>query len=257
VGPAWCFLINAISYLGSIVGVFLMKNVKALKRARRDQSMLKQIGEGFSHVWGSLLMRNMLLMTAISQMFLMPYTIFFPVYATHIFKVGTKGQGVMMMSVGVGALAAAVILSSFGHRLEQKTFVFVGAILAPAGLVAFSLCHSFHASLICLTAIGMGMMLFMASSNTIMQMGAPAELGGRVMSLRALVMFGVAAAGSYMMGRLSEVRHIVVRGMLVHIDVQGTILIGAVVGLASALYFAAASWRVRERRGLAVTEEAD
>jgi len=251
VGPAWCFLVNAISYLGAIIGVFMMKNVKALKRARRDEPMLKQIREGFSHVWGSVLMRNMLIMTAVSQMFLMPYTIFFPVYATQIFKVGTKGQGIMMMSVGIGALTSAMMLSSLGHRFEQKTFVFVGAILAPVGLIAFSLCGSFHASLVCLIAIGMGMMLFMASSNTIMQMGAPAELGGRVMSLRALVMFSVAAIGSWTMARLSEVRHV---------DVQGTLLIGAVVGLASAVYFALASRRVHDVARVPVSlvsEEAD
>lgn len=250
VGPAWCFLINAISYLGAIGGVFLMKNVGALRRARRDESMLVQIGEGFSHVWRSAIMRNMLLMTAISQMFLMPYTIFFPVYALRIFKVGPTGQGFMSMSVGVGALAAATALSSFGHRLEQKTLVFFGAFIAPLGLLAFSCCSSFQASLACLVVIGVGMMTFMASSNTIMQMGAPAELGGRVMSLRALTMFGVAAIGSWVMAKLSEIRHINVHGVSLHFDVQGTILVGASVGLASSLYFMLASRRAHEAQVL-------
>jgi len=87
----------------------------------------------------------------------------------------------------------------------------------------------------------MGMMMFMAASNTILQVGAPAGLGGRVMSLRALVMFGLGALGSAMMGRLAEVRHV---------DVRGTILIGASVGLASSLYFAFSSLRSREPAAL-------
>ncbi len=246
-GPAWCFLLNAISYLGSIIAVFLMRNVKAARQARRDQSMLKQIGEGFSHVWHSAITRDMLLMTAISQMLLMPYAIFFPVFATRVFNVGATGQGVMSASVGVGALTAALTMSSIGHRFEQRSIVYFGAILAPVGLLAFSLCGSYHASLVCLVAIGMGMMTFMASSNTIMQMKAPPDLCGRVMSLRALTMFGLAAVGSYVMARLSEIKYLHIAGTSVHFDVQGTILIGASIGLLSSIYFAVASKRERER----------
>lgn len=237
VGPAWCFLINAISYIGAIVGLLLMKNVRAKKRASRDEPMLKQIAEGFNHVWGNVLMRDMLIMTGITTVFLAPYGIFFPVYALRIFKVGTTGQGIMMACVGLGALAAAMTISSVGHRFEPKTIVFVGAIVAPAGLVAFSLCSSFYAALGCLIAVGVGMMSFMASSNTIMQVAAPAPLVGRVMSLRALVLFGLGAPGAVMMGRLAEVKHV---------GVQGTVLMGALVGLITSIYFALASRTARE-----------
>jgi len=241
VGPAWCFLINAVSYLGAIVGLLLMRNVKAAMQVRRDQPMRKQIGEGLWYVWRDKLMRNMLVMTGVSQMFLMPYGIFFAVFATTIYKVGPTGQGMMSAAVGVGALAAALGVSSLGHLYENKTIAFAGAILAPLGLLGFALCRSFHGTLAYLVVIGMGMMMFMAASNTILQVGAPAGLGGRVMSLRALVMFGLGALGSAMMGRLAEVRHV---------DVRGTILIGASVGLASSLYFAFSSLRSREPAAL-------
>lgn len=255
VGPAWCFLINAISYLGAIVGVFLMKNVKSLRQASRDESMWKQICEGCRHVWGKSLIRNMLLMTAISQLVIMPYAIFLPVYAIRIFKVGPTGQGFMSMCVGIGALTGAALLSTVAHRLEQKTIVFFGAILAPLGLLAFAFCTSFHAALVCLVAVGLGMMTFMASSNTIMQMGSPADLGGRVMSLRALTMFTVAAGGSYLMAKLSEIKHVHLYAMTLDFDVKGTILVGASAGLLSALYFAVSSLRAAEASVPALVSE--
>jgi hypothetical protein len=93
----------------------------------------------------------------------------------------------------------------------------------------------------------MGMMLFMASSNTIMQMKAPADLGGRVMSLRALTLFGVSAVGSFMMGHLAEIKHIRVHGYAVPFDVQGTVFLGASIGLISSLYFLLASRRQRAK----------
>ena len=75
----------------------------------------------------------------------------------------------------------------------------------------------------------MGMMMFMASSNTILQVKAPPRLAGRVMSLRALVLLGMGAPGAVLMGRLAEFKHI---------GAQGTILIGALVGLVTSTFFA-------------------
>ena len=229
VGPAWCFLINAISYLGAIVGLLMMRNVKAKKRASRDEPMLRQIAEGFNHVWGNQLTRSMLILTAISTLFIGQYTIFFPVYALGIYKVGATGQGMMTMAVGVGALTAAMIVSSLGHRHELSTVVFAGGVLAPVGLIALSLCGGFYASLGCFVVVGIGMMMFMSSTNTIMQVEAPAGLAGRVMSVRALVLFGLGAPGAAMMGWLSEMKHV---------GVRGTLLICASVTLVSTVYFA-------------------
>lgn len=231
VGPAWCFLINSISYLGAIVGLFLMKNVRSKKRASRDEPMLRQIAEGFGHVWSNQLTRCMLILQAISTLFLGQYSIFFPVYALRIYRVGAMGQGMMTAAVGVGALTAAMIVSSLGDGRQLKSVVFVGGILAPAGVIALSLCGSFYASLGCLVFVGIGMMMFMSSTNTIMQVQAPASLVGRVMSVRALVVFGLGAPGAVMMGRLAEVHRI---------GVSGTLLICASVALVSTIYFALA-----------------
>ena len=232
VGPAWCFCVNSVSYLGAIIGLFMMRNVRSKKRASRSVSITSQIHEGLSYVWSVAVVRDMLLMTAISQLFMMAYGIFFPVYATHIFHVGTKGQGMMSGAVGVGALSAAIFVSSVGHRYEKLSLVFTGAVLAPLGLIGFALSPTFVGCLLSLITIGVGMMLFMASSNTIMQVCSPAGLGGRVMSLRALVMFSCGAIGSYAMGMAAEIRHL---------DVEGTLLIGAIVTLCSSIYFVVSS----------------
>ncbi len=231
VGPAWCFMINALSYLGAIIGLLMMRNVRATKQASKNASMMTQILEGFGHVWENKLTRTMLILQSISTLMIGQYVIFFPVYALRIYNVGAMGQGAMTASVGVGALTAAMIVSSLGHRYELRDIVFVGGVLAPSGLIALALCSSFYASLVCLILVGMGMMAFTASTNTIMQMEAPGSLVGRVMSVRALVLFGLGAPGAVMMGRLSEMRHV---------GVSGTLLCCSVVALVLTVYFSMA-----------------
>lgn len=240
VGPGWCFALNAVSYLGAIVALLLMRNIKVPKRASRDVPMLGQIGEGLGYVWKNPMTRMMLVMQAIFTLLIGQYNIFFPVYALSIFKVGATGQGMMFAAVGVGALTAAMIISSLGHKHPPSSVVFVGGILAPVGLMALALCGCFYGALLCFVVVGIGMMMFMSSTNTIMQMEAPASLVGRVMSLRALVVFGLGAPGAAMMGGLSEMKQV---------GVEGTLLACSLVTLLSTLYFVIAT-----RRGCARDE---
>ncbi|NLN76051.1 MAG: MFS transporter [Armatimonadetes bacterium] len=228
VGPAWCFMVNAFSYLGAIIGLLMMRNVRARKQASKDESMTAQILEGFGHVWDNKLTRTMLILQSVSTLMIGQYVIFFPVYALKIYEVGAMGQGAMTAAVGLGALAAAMIVSSLGHRYQLKDIVIVGGVLAPLGLIGLALCGSFYASLACLVVVGIGMMSFTASANTIMQMEAPDSLVGRVMSVRALVLFGLGAPGAVMLGRLSELKYI---------GVSGTLLICSTVALAATIYF--------------------
>ncbi len=253
VGPAWCFMTNAFSYLGAIIGLLMMRNIRATKQANKNASMMTQILEGFGHVWENKLTRTMLILQSISTLMIGQYVIFFPVYALKIYNVGAMGQGAMTAAVGVGALTAAMIVSSLGHRYELRDIVFVGGVLAPAGLIALALCSSFYASLVCLVVVGVGMMAFTASANTIMQMEAPGSLVGRVMSVRALVLFGLGAPGAVMMGRLSEWKHI---------GVSGTLLGCAVIALVSTVYFSTAlakSYRseMAKAQNVALEESAD
>ncbi len=248
VGPALCFFVNAVTYIAAIVGLLLMRNMRAAKRASRDESVLLQIGEGVSHVWTNVLSRNMLIMTAVVSAFLAPYMIFIPVYALSIFKVGEVGQAVMMAAVGVGALIAAAAISSLGHRYELTTPAIIGAFLLPVGVFGLAFSGSFYMSLGCLVTVGMGMMTFMASANAIMQTEAPPGLVGRVMSVRALVLFGVGAIGSYLMAKLATVKSL---------DVRGALLIGAFVGLITFVYFSAAMLRSRKAAALAVPPAID
>jgi MFS family permease len=71
------------------------------------------------------------------------------------------------------------------------------------------------------------MMLFLAVSNSIVQVASPDELRGRILSLRTLVFMGVAPIGSLQVGWLAQ-----------HFGVQTSLAIGGLLCSVSALYFA-------------------
>lgn len=82
-------------------------------------------------------------------------------------------------------------------------------------------------SMCVLPLVGAGMMLQAASSNTILQTVVDEELRGRVMAFYSVAVLGTQPIGSLLAGVLAD-----------RIGAPSTILAGAVVCLAAAIWFA-------------------
>jgi hypothetical protein len=92
-----------------------------------------------------------------------------------------------MAAPGVGAVLAVLFLASQTHRLRRQGLFLVGSIvILGLFLILFSRIKSFPLALISLVAVGVFQMLFLASTNTLLQLIVPDQLRGRVMSLYML-----------------------------------------------------------------------
>jgi len=95
-----------------------------------------------------------------------------------------------------------------------------------AGLLAFGLSHSIWLSVPLMIVTGAGMMLQMASSNTVLQTLVDEDKRGRVMSLFAMAFFGMAPLGSLLAGALAS-----------RMGAQNTILAGGLATIVAAAVF--------------------
>jgi MFS family permease len=225
-GAGGCFLINAASYLGVIVSLLIIRP-KPLRASSREVSMLAQIREGLGYSRRNAVIRDMLILTGVASIFGLQYGTMMPALAKEVLRVGPQGLGGMMSAAGVGAVAAALSIAAIGHRFVPGRIVALGSILAPAGLVALSMTRSYPVSIACLVFVGFGMMLFLAVSNSIVQVASPDELRGRILSVRTLVFMGLSPFGSLQIGWLAQ-----------QFGVQRSLLIGGLSCLATGLYFA-------------------
>jgi predicted MFS family arabinose efflux permease len=71
-------------------------------------------------------------------------------------------------------------------------------------LLAVALAPRYALAMVALFLTGLGMMLFNAVSNTIIQKSAPSEMRGRAMSIRALLFMGMTPVGSLQIGAMGE-----------------------------------------------------
>jgi MFS family permease len=211
-----------------------MMRPASIRASRGGSPILDQIKEGIRHARQEPVIKPLLILTATGSVFVFQYATIMPSFAKSVFNVGAEGLGVLMSGAGVGALISAVSVASLGHRFRRGTLMVTGSILLPVGLIAFSQCPGYHLSVVCLALVGLGQMLFLAVSNSVIQTQTPDHLRGRILALRTFVFLGLAPLGAFQVGTLAE-----------YIGVREAILLGGVTTLAVSLYFAVRHKAVR------------
>lgn len=234
VGEGWCFLLNGLSYLAVIGGLFMMR-LPIRSMAPRAGSALSHIREGFHFAWHTGPIRALLLLLGLASLTGMPYMVLMPVFAAKILHGGPEGLGVLMAAAGAGALLGALTLAARRGVSGLGRWVAGAGMGFGLGLVAFSLSRVFWLSAFLLVPVGFFMMVQMASSNTLIQSMVPDSLRGRVMALYSMMLMGMAPFGALIAGILAD-----------------RLTAPVVVALGGALCAAGALWFARSLPGLRV-----
>jgi MFS family permease len=225
VGEGGCFLVDAVSYVAVIVSLLIMR-ISPRPRPPRSAHVLHEMREGFRYAAGFKPIRDLLLLLAVVTLMGMPYTVLLPVIAREVLGGGAGTLGALQAAAGLGALGGALYLASRRTVVGLGRVIVASAALFGLGLVAFAWVSVLWLALPLMLVVGAGMMLHMASTNTILQTLVDEDKRGRVMSLFAVAVFGTTPFGSLLAG-----------GLATHLGAQRTILVGGVACVLSALVF--------------------
>lgn len=224
-GEGICFLINGLSYLFVIVSLLFMK-VAPRKINTKNTSVFKEMKEGFDYAIGFTPIKYIILLLGLVSLMGMPYTILMPVFAKEILHGGSHTFGFLMGASGLGALIGALYLASRKSVLGLGKIIPLAAGIFGLGLITFSLSRFFLLSLLLMLITGLGMMLQMASSNTLLQTIVDDDKRGRIMSFYTMAFMGTAPFGSILAGGLADI-----------IGAPNTILLGGISCILGALIF--------------------
>jgi len=182
IGIADCFLVNALSFLALLYNLHLMELPAWEGRATR-QSIWADIKEGFIYVRSSRRIFNIISISYVMAMFGAPYNRFVPIFATNILRLGPTGFGILMSAPGFGATMAALCLASVRKMRVGLRWICAFVLGFALSLALFAFSHSFVLSFAFLAMVGFCQIGERALSNTAIQMEAPPNLLGRVLSL--------------------------------------------------------------------------
>jgi len=225
-GEGICFLINALSYLAVIVALLLMK-ITPRPRQPRTLSVFQQFGEGARYAYGFAPTRAILLLVSLVSLMGLPYMVLMPVFAKDVYHQGPHGLGLLTGAAGVGALAGAIYLAGRKSVLGLGRVIVIATLLFGASLVVFSHFPFFWSALGLLALTGFGMIVVLASANTVLQTIVEDSKRGRLMSFYAMSFGGMVPFGSLVAGLLAS-----------SIGARNTVLIGGLLCVAGGLWFA-------------------
>ena len=202
VGEGYCFLIDGISYI-AVVASLLMMRITIPQVRRPPRHVLLELNEGWRYVRESLPIRSILMNLALVSMFGMSYSVLMPIFAAEVLHGGPNTLGLLMASVGVGALTGTVSLTMRRSVVGLGRRIVIATALCGFGLIAFGLSRAMWLSMLILPVLGFGLMQQMAASNTILQTIVDDEKRGRVMSFYAMAFLGMVPFGSLLAGNIA------------------------------------------------------
>jgi MFS family permease len=204
-GVAACFAIDAFSYLAVIFSLLMMRHLPKVK-AVRNRNPVESLREGLAYVRAEPLIKYLVVFAGVVGVFGINFNVWMPLLAKQDLDTGPTGFGLLMSSLGIGALIGALTLA-FRSRGVSAHRLILTAIVLGLGEVALGAATEATASLflamLISTVVGFGLTSTMAMANTIVQSNAPDELRGRVMSVYIMVSTGVAPLGAILAGAVA------------------------------------------------------
>ena len=232
-GLAWCFGINALSYIAVIGCLIAIKLPKFIPLEGRP-SPLNEFREGIQYIKSRREVMGLIGVIAVYAIFGFQYLTLMPLIARDVLNTYASGYGLLVTFVGIGAVCGALLLAALSARVRRGRLFTVSAISFAVLLLLFSFVNDRRVASGVLLFLGLTMLINGALANGILQSVVPDELRGRVMAAYVFVYVGFMPIGSLMAGALAKVT-----------SVQWTIGSGALIMLA---YASIAFWKVPELR---------
>jgi MFS family permease len=202
-GEGMCFLLNGVSFLTVIIALLAMKMTPHKRESEKTQ-VFQGLKEGFTYAFGLMPIRSILIFLGWISMVGTANTTLMPVFTKDILHGGPQTYGFLMAAIGVGAIIGAIYLASRISVLGLGRIIVIASSIFGIGLISFSFSHVLWLSMSLLLLTGFGMMVQMASSNTILQTMVDDDKRGRVMSLYVMAFMGMAPFGSLLGGILAS-----------------------------------------------------
>ena len=226
VGEGWCFLLNGVSYLAVIAGLFMMR-IEKTKPVHDGAAPLEKLREGFRFARQTKPIRALLVLLGVVSFMALPFSVLMPIFAVRILHGGASAYGTLMGAVGVGAMFGALVIAMRAQLRGLGNVVAYSAAGLGVSLVLFSASRWYWISFTMLVFCGFTMMMQFTATNTLIQAMVPDQLRGRVMSMYSMMFLGMSPLGSLLAGTMAD-----------HIGAPVTVAIGGLVSCLGGLVFA-------------------
>jgi len=200
-GVGFCFLFNAISFLGIIISLFFVKiSPLNLNAAAAKRGVFSSIKAGISYISHKRTLSKLLLTVLVISTLVPNYNVTISALVKLSLGADERSFGYLMSALGAGAFFGALFVAVFGRLSVRR--IYLCASLLGLSLALIGAVSSFVWASAWLAATGFLFVATNSSINSAVQMHVSNEFRGRVMSIYALFFIGSTPFGALLSGFL-------------------------------------------------------
>ena len=199
-GGAWCFGLNALSFVAVIISL-LKLNIN-FKPTRTSDSILTGVKQGIGFIRQQGAMETLIGIAFFMTALAVPMITFLPVFAKNVFHQNEMTYTLFLVCSGLGSITGALTVATLGN-IHNKGRVALSMLIALGlGITGFSQSTVVPLSCLLLFCSGAVLMCAFAMISSLVQLITPNDMRGRVMSVYNVAFRGGMPFGSVLTGRL-------------------------------------------------------
>jgi predicted MFS family arabinose efflux permease len=202
-GSAACFGLNGLSFVAVIVGLSML-HVRHVAPTG-SETLTEQLRGGLSYVRRERSLVALTSLAFVATFLGLPLLTFLPVFAQKVFQQGVAQYSEMMAFSGAGAVVGALCVAWFGRFSHMGLTALLVQALFGALIVAFSFSRTLWLSHAILFAAGAALIVVFSLLTSLVQLIAPNEMRGRVVSIYMVAFRGGSPLGSLLAGYLASI----------------------------------------------------
>jgi MFS family permease len=202
-GTAVAFLLNALSFLAVVLTLAAVRAGSEAK-PRRGTTIREELRDGVRYATRTPLVALILGLVFALSTFAMNHGVLVPLFVREVLHEGVHVFGLLMASLGAGAVVGAIAVATLGYGRPPLAAVVVPGLGVALAILSLAFVRHFALAAIVLFLVGIMQIVFQNGCNTIVQVTVPDELRGRVMGVYMMVFAGATPVGASLIGLVAE-----------------------------------------------------
>jgi predicted MFS family arabinose efflux permease len=201
-GAAWCFGLNALSYVAVI---FTLLRVAPRPPANlRKEAMLESMKAGLRFIRDNSVMGSLVVLAFLMTLLGLPITTFLPVFAERVFHLGKEAYSQMLIISGVGSVVGGIFVAATA-QYRRKGLLALGCLcVLGIFILGFALSPNFYVACLMLFLGGAALIACFGLVSSLVQTETEDSMRGRVMSIYNVAFRGGMPFGAFISGRFID-----------------------------------------------------
>ncbi|HEY2784033.1 MAG TPA: MFS transporter [Fimbriiglobus sp.] len=202
VGAAVCFGLNAVSYIAVLFA--LIRITTGNQRPRPAGAKPGSIWDGIRFLQSHSSFGLLVVFTGLFASFAWPVVTLLPAYTANVLGLQQQTYSLLVSALGGGALLGALVTATFGSVKRREIFLLGGTTVGTLALAALAFVRTPGSAAAACAGCGFGLITYLSTSQSILQLHSPDECRGRVMALWAMTLSASAPIGHLLVGKAAQ-----------------------------------------------------